>query len=464
MTLAELIPSLRTSLPAHLSGQVWPSMAHRDDHGEISVGEVHLGELAEEFGTPTYVLDEADVRQRCREYATAFGPGNVVYAAKALTCRGVLRWIAEEGLSLGVHSAGQLATAAAVGFPADRIVLQGDAKSPTDLAAALKYGVGTIVIESSSEIPRLAALLTRRQRVLLRVLPDWDTGRVDTMSMLPAAPVTDRFGVPAAGTSLDEMVRRIIDQPMLELVGLDFFLGSQTSRFGGYERAISHLVATMAALAQRHGTQLSEINIGGGHAVPGTDADGQFALDAFASRARKVLRVACDEHNLPVPRLGVAPGRAIVARAGVALYRVLAVRRDPDGHQLVAVDGGLSDNPRPALYGARYTAVLLGRLSRAQEQRTTVVGRHDESGDVLVQDAPLPGDLRAGDLLAIPCSGAYQISLASNYNLVPRPPLVAVHAGRAQVLVRGETVEDVLARDLDPAAPAAGTTAHATGC
>ncbi|MFK3984731.1 diaminopimelate decarboxylase [Micromonospora sp. NPDC050397] len=451
MTLAELIPSLRTSLPAQLRGAVWPSTAHRDDHGEISVGEVHLGELAEQFGTPAYVLDEADVRHRCREYATAFGPGNVVYAAKALTCRGVLRWIAEEGLSLGVHSAGQLATAAAVGFPADRIVLQGDAKSPTDLAAALDYGVGTVVIESSSEIPRLAALLRRRQRVLLRVLPDWDAGRVDTMSMLPAAPVADRFGVPAAGTGLDEMVRRISDQPMLELVGLDFFLGSQTSRFGGYERAIGHLVATMAGLASRHGTELTEINIGGGHAVPGTDGDGQFALEAFASRARKVLRVACDEHHLPVPRLGVAPGRAIVARAGVALYRVLAVRRDPDGHQLVAVDGGLSDNPRPALYGARYTAVLLGRLSRAQEQRTTVVGRHDESGDVLVRDAPLPGDLRAGDLLAVPCSGAYQLSLASNYNLVPRPPLVAVNAGLARLLVRGETVDDVLARDLDPA-------------
>lgn len=328
-------------------------------------------------------------------------------------------------------------------------MLQGDAKSPTDLAAALDYGVGTIVIESGSEIPRLAALLRRRQRVLLRVLPDWDNGRVETMSMLPAAPVADRFGVPAAGTSLDEMVRRITDQPMLELVGLDFFLGSQTSRFGGYERAIHHLVATMATLTQRHGTQLTEINIGGGHAVPGTDADGQFALDAFASRARKVLRVACDEHDLPVPRLAVAPGRAIVARAGVALYRVLAVRRDPDGHQLVAVDGGLSDNPRPALYGARYTAVLLGRLSRAQDQRTTVVGRHDEPGDVLVRDAPLPGDLRPGDLLAVPCSGAYQLSLASNYNLVPRPPLVAVNNGRTRLLVRAETVDDVLARDLD---------------
>ncbi|MFD0745401.1 diaminopimelate decarboxylase family protein [Phytohabitans flavus] len=242
------------------------------------------------------------------------------------------------------------------------------------------------------------------------------------------------------------MLRRIADQPALDLAGLDFYLGSQVARFGGYERAIDQLVA----VAARSGLPLREINLGGGHAVPGTEAEAEFALQAFAARVRTMLQISSQRYGVPVPRLVVTPGRAIVARAGVALYRVLAVRRDPDGHQLVAVDGGLSDNPRPAMYGARYTAALVGRVSRDSTRPTTVVGRHDEASDVIVRDAGLPGDLRPGDLLAVPGSGAYHLPLASNYNLVPRPPLVAVHEGQSKLLVRRETIDDILLRDLDP--------------
>ncbi|MET8312028.1 diaminopimelate decarboxylase [Micromonospora sp. NPDC005173] len=447
MTLLDAIPPSRASLPPRLPVHLWPATT-RCESGGIRMGGVALTDIAEEFGTPTYVLDTEDVRARCREYAAAFGAANVAYAAKALACRAVLRWIEREGLALSVCSAGQLAAAAAVGFPADRIILHGDAKTPDDLDRALEYGVGTIVIESASEVARLAALARGRQRVLLRVLPGANRFGLDAAAALPAGPDGDRFGLPA-GDQLAETLRRIADQPTLDLVGLDFYLGSQVAGFGGYERAIDQLVSIIGHAAREHGIALREINLGGGHAVPGTEAEAEFALTAFASRVRAVLHIACERYGVPMPRLVVTPGRAIVARAGVALYRVLAVRRDVDGHQLVAVDGGLSDNPRPAMYGARYTVALAGRASRHTTRPTTVVGRHDEASDVIVRDAQLPGDMRPGDLLAVPGSGAYHVPLASNYNLVPRPPVIAVHYGDAWPVMRRETIEDILARDLD---------------
>jgi diaminopimelate decarboxylase len=409
------------------------------------VGGVALTEVAQRFGTPCHVLDEQDVRQRCQQFRAAFGDGAVAYAARALACRSVLGWIAEEGLGLSVCSAGELAVAQSVGFPAERLILHGDAKTPTDLHAALDYRVGRVVIESTSEIPRLAAEVTGCQKVLLRVLvgcgPAGATG-------IAVAPDAERFGLSLLDGELDEAVRRVVAQRKLELVGLDYFLGSQVVRFGGYERALRHLVELLAHLGKRYGLNLAELNLGGGFAVAYRDGDGDFAVDAFAARCRRVLRVECERHDIPVPRLTVTPGRALVARAGVALYRVLAVRRDHDGHQLVAIDGGLSDNPRPALYGARYTPILVGRCGGAPARATTVVGRHGEAGDALARDVPLPGDLHPGDLLAVADCGAYQHAMASNYTMVPRPPVVAVREGKTQVLVRRETIGDVLARDL----------------
>jgi len=447
MSLSDLIPTLRTSLPPRrLCADIWPTSTRHTGHGAVSVGGVDLASLAAEHGTPAYVIDEGEVRARCREYVDAFGPGAVVYAAKALTSRAVLRWVREEGLGLSVYSEGQLAVAAAVGFPASRITLHGDAKTPADLRAALDLGVGRVVIESASEVTRLAALAPARQRVLIRVLPPHDA-LVDAAG-LPAPRDADRFGVVAPGTAFDDLVTRILAQPKLELVGVDCYVGSQISRFGGYERAIQRLVAVVGHVARTHGVRLREINIGGGHAAPAVDGDSPFAVAAFAGRARAVLGLACERQGVPEPALVVTPGRAVVARAGVALYRVVAVRREPEGTQLVAVDGGLSDNPRPALYGARYTAVLLGRSGTGPAVSSTIVGRHDEAGDVLARAVPLPADLRPGDLLAAPGAGAYHLPLASNYNLVGRPPLIAVNDGTSRVVVRRETIDDVLCRDV----------------
>ncbi|MEU7823188.1 diaminopimelate decarboxylase [Catellatospora sp. NPDC049133] len=432
MTLADVIPSLRSSLPPRqLDRGLWP-LTTTLGRGGLAIGGVPLTLIEEEYGTPAYILDEADVRERCAAYAAAFGPAQVYYAAKALMCRGLLRWVAEAGLGLAVYSQGQWNLARTLGIAPDRIIAHGQVETGGD---------GRVVVESLADVQRLTRTRRpRRQQVILRVLPaQLGFGRAPWAAQ-------ERFGAPVASGELAELVAAITDEPLLDLVGLDVYLGSQLAQFGGYEHAVAQLVATAAELGRAHGVRIEELNIGGGFAVAHTEHDPTLPVDPFAARMRRRLALECDRRAIAKPRLSVTPGRAIVARAGVALYRVTAVRHE-DGHQIVAVDGGLSDNPRPALYGARYTAVLTGRASQAPLCPTTVVGRHDEPGDLLVRDEPLPGDLRPGDLLAVPGCGAYHFPLASNYDLVGRPPLLAVHDGQAHELVRRETLDDVLARD-----------------
>lgn len=445
MTLVDVLPSLRTSLPPRLAPDLWPYTAERMGL-ELYVGGVPLTELAGRYGTPCYVVDEIDVRERCREYRAAFGEGAVSYAARAFMNTGLVRWIADEGLGLSVCSAGEVAVARAAGFPAQRVALHGDAKAPQDLHAALDYGVGRVVITSLSEIPRLAAEARGRQKVLLRVL--LGPAKADPTAVA-AGLDEDRFGLSVGSEELGEAVARVTAQPSLELIGLDYFLGSQVARFGEYELALRRLVDAMAGLSHRFGLHLGELSLGGGFAVPYRDGDGGFAVEAFASRWPGVLRVECERHGIPVPRLTVTPGRALVARAGVALYRVLAVRRNAAGRQLAALDGGLSDNPRPALYGARYTPMLIGRYGAVPDRPTTLVGRHGEGGDIISRDVPLAGDLHPGDLVAVADCGAYHYAMASNYNLVARPPVLSVRAGQARELLRRETLDDVLRRDRE---------------
>lgn len=441
MTLADVLPSSRPSLPPRLAPDVWPHTAVRTG-SDLVVGGVPLSEVAGRHGTPCYVFDEADVRERCRGLQTAFGEDAVGYTARAMASRRVLRWIAEEGLGVNVCSEGELAVAHAAGFDGARTMLSGP-KTPGDLRAALARPIGRVVVESPSEIRRLAAFTRGPQQVLLRVA----LGTGDDDAAVPLGRGDERFGLTFADGELDKAVMAIIGQPHLALVGLDCHIGSQVTRFQGYERALRQLVDLLAHLNSWYSLDLGELNLAGGFAVAYLAGDRGFAIDAFARRCAGLMRVESDRQGIPVPRLTVTPGRAVVARAGVALYRLLEVRRRPDGHQLVAIDGGLADNPRPALYGARYTPTLIGRLATASERPTTVVGRYGEPGDVLARDVPLPGDLRAGDLIAVADCGAYHQTMASNYGLVPRPPTVGVRDGVSDLLVRPETVADLLARD-----------------
>ncbi|MER5489639.1 diaminopimelate decarboxylase [Streptomyces sp. NPDC002490] len=427
---------------------VWPASTGRLPHGEISVGGVALTEVAERFGTPAYVLDEGEVRERCRTYRAAFPEdrAEVVYAAKAFLCRALVHWVREEGLGLDVCSAGELELAVTSGFPAERIVLHGNAKSPRDLDAALRLGVGRIVIDSASEVARLAAAVPpcETQRVMVRVLPGIVAGGHEKVR---TGGEDQKFGLSLTDGSAQHAVARILDQPQLRLTGLHMHLGSQITTVKPYLAAVRRIVGMMAQLRSQHGLVLRELDIGGGHGIAYRPGEAAMDLTTLARKVRAELVSGCAAAGIGVPRLIVEPGRAIVGPAGVALYRVLAVKHTGNRH-FVAVDGGMSDNPRPALYGVRYAPRLIGRSSRAESVPVTVVGRHCEAGDVLAADAALPADVRPGDLLAVPVAGAYHLSMASAYNLVGRPPVVAVRDGRARLLVRRESLEDLFGRDV----------------
>ncbi|WP_067888181.1 diaminopimelate decarboxylase family protein [Actinomadura chibensis] len=382
-----------------LDAVIWPSTAYARTDGDVAVGGVALSEVAAGFGTPVHVMDEEDVRRRCREFRAAFSGGEVAFAGKAFLCRAMARWAAEEGLSLDVVSAGELAVARSVGFPGERMLMHGNAKTPEDLRAALAYGVGRIVVDSFGEITRLASLAGGpvRPRLMVRVTPGVD-GR--THPAMSTGTDDQKFGFSPASGAASEAVRRVLAQRELALAGLHCHIGSQVSDPAAFERAARRMVGLLAAVRDEHGVSPPQLDLGGGFAVPYRTGERGLAPEAVAELTRTAVRTACREHRLP------------------------------------------------GLYGAAYSARLLGHGTTAADRSATVVGRHCESGDVLVRDVPLPADVRPGDLLAVPCTGAYHHSMASNYNLVCRPPVVAVRAGRARLLIRRETDEDLLRRDV----------------
>lgn len=425
---------------------VWPASTARLAHGGLAVGGVSLTEVAESFGTPAYVLDEGEVRARCRAYREAFPGADVLYAAKAILCRAMVRWVDEEGLGLDVCSAGELELAVTAGFPPDRVVMHGNAKSPGDIESALRLGVGRIVIDGPSEIARLAAAVGPhgRQKVMVRVVPGVSAGAHEKIR---TGTDGQKFGLSPTDGSAQHAIARLLTQPQLQLTGLHCHIGSQITEAEPYVAALRRMVDLMAQVRDLHGVVLPELDLGGGHGIAYRPREPALGLTGLARRLRAELDESCAAAGLPVPRLAVEPGRAVAGPAGVALYRVLSVKSTGD-QVFVAVDGGMSDNPRPALYGVRYAPRLVGRHSAAGTRAATVVGRHCEAGDILAAGVELPGDIRPGDLLAVPVAGAYQLSMASGYNMVGRPPAVAVHGGRARLLVRRETLADLRSRDV----------------
>ena len=448
---AHAAPAAPRKTPAHpaggeLLGAPWPASAREVPGEGVTVGGVPLGEVAERHGTPVYLLDEAEVRERCRTYLRAFPDADVVYAAKAFLCRAMAHWVQEEGLGLDVCSAGELELAVTTGFPPDRIVLHGNAKSPEDLDAALRLRVGRIVIDSPSEIPRLAASVAAgdRQKVLVRVVPGIAAGG---HAHVRTGTDDQKFGLSLADGSAQHAIARVLEQPRLELVGLHCHLGSQITAVKPYTAAVRRLVGLLARVRDTHGVQLPQLDLGGGHGICYRPGEPELDIGVLARKVSAELAESCAAAGLDVPRLTLEPGRAIAGPAGVAVYRVLVVKRT-GGRTFVAVDGGMSDNPRPALYGVRYAPRLAGRVSGARPSLMTVVGRHCEAGDVLAADVPLPSDIRPGDLLAVPAAGAYHVSMASGYNMVGRPPVVAADRGRVRLLVRRESLADLRNRDV----------------
>jgi diaminopimelate decarboxylase len=443
-TLPDVLPSIGYAAPPRFHPAIWPLTTHSDDEGRLCIGEVPLTDIADEFRTPTYVIDEADFRCRAHRYRTALRNTEVVYAGKSLLTIAVARWARDEGLGVDVCSAGELAIALAGGVAKARIIMHGNAKSQDELRAAVRFGIGRIVLDSCIEITDLAGLAEGRQRVLIRVTPDID---IHGHHAVTTGISDQKFGFALDGGHAADAVARVLSHPSLDLIGLHCHLGSQVTDAALYGEAIRRMIAAMADIRARHGVILTQLNIGGGHGIPYLAGDPELSVDELARVIEDALDAACAAERFPRPAIVVEPGRAISARAGVTLYEVRGIKTQPGGRTFVAVDGGMSDNPRVSLYGAKYTVALANRHSLAPRQRVTVAGRHCEAGDEIARDVELPMDLHPGDLLAVACTGAYHHSMASNYNMVGRPPLVAVKDGRAHELVRRETTADLLARD-----------------
>lgn len=428
--------------------QLWPRTVERGADGVLSVGGLSVAALKEEYGTPAYVLDEVDFRARCREWRDAFAGGEVHYASKAFCCKAVVRIVAEEGLSLDVCTGGELAVALAAGMPAQRIALHGNNKSAAELARAVEAGVGRIVVDSFDEIDRLTALARERgvrPTVMIRVTVGVEA---HTHEFIATAHEDQKFGFSLSSGAAAKAAARILHEGALQLVGLHSHIGSQIFDTSGFEISARRVLSLHAAIRDEHGVELPELDLGGGYGIAYTSQDTPSTAGDLAAGLRKIVAEECALRGLAVPRLSVEPGRAIVGPAVFTLYEVGTVK-DVDGiRTYVSVDGGMSDNIRPALYDAHYSATVAGRASTAPPILARVVGKHCESGDIVVQDEFLPGDVQPGDLLAVPATGAYCRSMASNYNHVPRPPVLAVADGVARVIVRRETEDDLLALDV----------------
>ncbi|MFD4654977.1 diaminopimelate decarboxylase [Kitasatospora sp. NPDC058444] len=433
-----------------LDPKVWSRTVARNAEGVATVGGVDVQRLAAEFGTPAYVLDEEDFRSRARAWRDAFGTeADVYYAGKAFLSKAVVRWLHEEGLNLDVCSSGELAVALAAGMPPRRIALHGNNKSVDELEHAVKTGVGHIVVDSYEEIERLAAIAARqgvRQPVLIRITVGVEA---HTHEFIATAHEDQKFGLSLTGGAAAEAVRRVLAHgDSLELRGIHSHIGSQIFDMAGFEVAARRVVGLLAGIRDEHGVQLPEIDLGGGLGIAYTSEDDPREPAEIAAALADIVRRECAAANLDTPRLSVEPGRAIVGPTAFTLYEVGTVKPLDGLRTYVSVDGGMSDNIRTALYDAEYSVALVSRTSDAEPMLVRVVGKHCESGDIVVRDAFLPADLTAGDLIAVPATGAYCRSMASNYNHALKPPVLAVKDGAARVIVRRETEEDLLRLDI----------------
>ncbi|NEB77046.1 diaminopimelate decarboxylase [Streptomyces sp. SID14478] len=432
-----------------LDPKVWSQTVDRDAEGGVSVGGIEVARLAEEFGTPAYFLDEADFRARCAAWRDAFGPdADVFYAGKAFLSRAVVRWLHEEGLNLDVCSGGELATALAAGMPADRIAFHGNNKTEEEIERAVASGVGRIVLDSFQEIVRVAHVadrLGKRQRVQIRVTVGVEA---HTHEFIATAHEDQKFGIALAGGQAAEAVRRALKLDGLELIGIHSHIGSQIFDMAGFEVAARRVVGLLAEVRDEHGIELPEIDLGGGLGIAYTSDDDPREPHEIAKSLSEIVTRECEAAALRTPRISVEPGRAIVGPTAFTLYTVGTVKPLEGLRTYVSVDGGMSDNIRTALYDAEYTVALVSRRSDAEPMLVRVVGKHCESGDIVVKDAFLPSDIAPGDLIAVPATGAYCRSMASNYNHALRPPVVAVRDGEARVIVRRETEEDLLRLDV----------------
>lgn len=438
-----------------LAPGVWPASAVRRGDGAVEVAGAALTDLAAEFGTPLYVVDEAEVRRRAsgireafgREFA-AVGPGvEVYYAGKAFLSTAVARWVVEEGLRIDVASGGELAVALAAGVDPALLGFHGNNKSLAEIDRAVGLGVGAIVLDSVVEIDRVSQAAERHGRVQPVRLRINSGVHASTHEYLATAREDQKFGIPLADAA--DAVAAIRARPSLRFLGLHSHIGSQIFESAGFAEAARRLLALHAELLR--GGEVPELNLGGGFGIAYTSADVVTPIEQIAADFARVVSEQCAALGIPVPVVAIEPGRAIIGTSTVTVYEVGTIKdvvvEGSAVRRYVSVDGGMSDNVRPALYAADYSVRMVNRASDADPALVRVAGKHCESGDIVVHADYLPGDVAPGDLLAVPATGAYCWALASNYNYLGRPAVVAVRDGAARVIVRRETEADLLSRD-----------------
>ena len=440
-----------------LSPGVWPGSCARNADGALEIAGVDVRDAVAQFGSPLFLFDEDDLRSRARHYRTAYagaGARLVYYAAKAFLTTTIARWVTDEGLGIDVASGGELAVALRAGVSGERLLMHGNNKSMAEIEAAVAAGVSRIVVDSYEDIVRIADAAARAgvvQPVLVRATVGVEA---HTHEFIATAHEDQKFGLSLSSGAAEEAVRRIAKLPSLDLMGLHSHIGSQIFDAAGFQVAAARVVSLAQRIWDEQGIEIEELNLGGGMGIAYLESDDPLDVGDMAQQIGDIVGKECAAAGIPVPALAFEPGRAIVGPSAVTLYEVGTVKPvELDRGAVrtyVSVDGGMSDNIRTALYDADYTVTLASRSSTAEAVLCRVVGKHCESGDIVVRDAWLPADLAPGDLLAVAATGAYCRSMASNYNYLPRPAVVAARAGALTVVLRRETLDDLLS--LDPGA------------
>lgn len=424
-----------------------------NDKGHLVIGGCDAVDLAREFGTPLCVIDEAEVRRTCREYRREFceryGHAEVIYAAKAFMTMAMCRLVEEEGLGLDVVSGGELITALRAGFPMERVFFHGNNKSPDELILALEAGVGRIVVDNFYElgmVGRLARERGRKTKILLRIAPGIEA---HTHEYIRTGQIDSKFGFTLSNGDALRAVQQALGYPGVELKGIHCHIGSQIFEMESYAHAARVMMEFLAEVFVRYGYYLEELDLGGGFGIYYADGDRPATIEKYARAVMGTVKSSAQAFELPAPKVIVEPGRSIVGPAGTTLYTVGSTKDIPGIRKYVSVDGGMADNIRPALYGAKYEAMVANKAGLEPEEVVTVTGKCCESGDVLIWDIKLPA-IEPGDILAVFCTGAYGYTMASNYNRLARPAVVLVCDGQADLIVRRETYEDLLRYDLIP--------------
>lgn len=443
---------------SELNQKIWSKTAHRSSQ-EIFIGGCSVVELAKKFGTPAFIIDESDFKERAQQWKSGldryFGSsaGMAYYAAKAFISKDVARWVDAAGLGLDVCTGGELAVAIAAKFPPSRIEMHGNNKSEVEIAEAIDYRVGVIVLDSLQEIDRVARIAHSKgvtQKVLIRLT----TGvEAHTHDSIKTAHEDVKFGFSMASGAAWDAVLAVSKHESLQLLGFHAHIGSQIFATDAFETSAQRLISMIVRYKEEFGSELSDLNLGGGYGIAYTEKDDPITADFALERLSSVVRETCNKNEISIPKISFEPGRAIVGPSMTTLYEVGTTKEvrleDGSTRWYISVDGGMSDNIRPGLYDAQYSITLANRTSNADMRRSRIVGKHCETGDIVIKDVELPSDIAPGDLLAVPATGAYGRSMASNYNHMVRPPVISVFNNEARIMVRRETYADLLALEID---------------